>query len=269
VGEAYRQKGLAFQERDPGFGNAADADELQPMATLEHVKLIVVRYGPESSRPSSGRRRAFHGRFYDVWAREGDPQILAHRRFGTSVSAAAPATCDELSPLAAQAREAGARLAFAPRPEAVAMVTGTRPHPANWPVSPGSPEDLVQIGPGKVSGPVTTEAGRFDVWLRGSVERAVHIRVDGREVGVARSAISPRRSPIHVGTVTLEGGEHTVDVVVGGGSLAPGDGGIDRLVGPVALTPAGDPTNVPVQTVPADQWRSLCGRSLDWAEVVG
>jgi hypothetical protein len=147
-------------------------------------------------------------------------------------------------------------------------VPGTRPHPEGWKLLTGSPEGLIQIGPGTVGGPVSLESGRYDVWMRGSVERAVTIRVDGRDAGRIFDALSPRRSPMHAGTVTLDGGTHDVELVVGGGSLAPGDGGINRVVGPVLFTPAGDPTNVPVQTIAVDRWRSLCGRSLDWAEVL-
>jgi hypothetical protein len=79
--------------------------------------------------------------------------------------------------------------------------------------------------------------------------------------------MNPRLSATKLGSVELEGGRHTVSVALGGGDLEPGNGGFNRLLGPVYLVPAGDDVP-PVRTIPASQWRLLCGRHLDWVQAL-
>jgi hypothetical protein len=64
----------------------------------------------------------------------------------------------------------------------------------------------------------------------------------------------------------LQPGRHTVLLVRPRGNLSPGDGGRDRLIGPVVLDPAGD--SRAVRKLPNSAWRQLCGRQLDWMESV-
>ncbi len=67
--------------------------------------------------------------------------------------------------------------------------------------------------------------------------------------------------------LNLKRGRHQVTVVRTGGTLAAGNGGMNRVLGPVALT-APDPGALPVREVPASQWRSLCSRSVDWIDAI-
>jgi hypothetical protein len=50
------------------------------------------------------------------------------------------------------------------------------------------------------------------------------------------------------------------------GSLFPGDGGRNRLIGPVVLDPATDARVV--RTLPSSRYRELCGKRLDWVEAI-
>jgi len=78
--------------------------------------------------------------------------------------------------------------------------------------------------------------------------------------------LNPRGQFALAGTVSLGAGSHTIQLVRQGGSLYPGDGGRDGILGPVVLDPAGD--NRVVKRIPASGWRQLCGRRLDWIESV-
>jgi hypothetical protein len=59
-----------------------------------------------------------------------------------------------------------------------------------------------------------------------------------------------------------------VTIGVGGGGLAPGTGvEVPEQIGPVILTTSSD-TNAPLVTEAPGGVGALCGRSLDWVEVV-
>jgi hypothetical protein len=103
-------------------------------------------------------------------------------------------------------------------------------------------------------------------WLAGSFTRPVTVRVDGHEVGRLENDIKYAGLAQAVATIHLDAGEHTVEVVRGGGTLAPGNGA-GGTVGPFALTPA-SPRPEGVRYVTPDDYRSVCGRSVDWIEVV-
>lgn len=266
--EPYRRP-VGFAEGEGlQFGYSYDLDDLDP-ASVAGFNLLVLRRGPLTSRPSAGWTRIFSGEAYDVWQRDADaPEVLEHLRLGERFDAAADAPCDAVERLADRARVAGGQLAYAPRRTVRALRVSDVPRPRNWLELPGDPEVLLQIGQGRLSGSVTTEAGPNHVWLVGSVERPITVSVDGQEVGVAEHAISQRPSQIEVGSVDLGAGAHEVRADAGGGSLAPGNGGTTRSVGPVLLTPAADPGDVPVRTVAPERWPSLCGTHVDWVEVV-
>ena len=148
------------------------------------------------------------------------------------------------------------------------MVPAALPHPPAWVVDGTDPAMLQPAGPGAVSGRVRAPAaGSYDLWAEGSFGRGIDVFVDGRRVGEARDALNGRWSAEHVARLELEAGRHEVEIRRGGGNLKPGNGGRPRLIGPLALTPA-DPTGLELETVEPADWRSLCGRPLDWIAVV-
>jgi hypothetical protein len=265
VVEGYRP---AFPASEPGtgprFGFSSDVGDWTPQSLAEHFKLVAVRQGPTASRPPAGWSRAFHGRYYDVWRRDADaPAVTAQLRLGGRLDAAGTARCADVRRLARQGRQ----LAFAERPRVVAFRTTQHGTPANWVVDPGDPDVFRPVGPGRVGDDVRVRPGRYDVWLEASVGRAATVRIDGRPVGSMEDQMNPRLSATKLGSVELEGGRHTVSVELGGGDLEPGNGGFNRLLGPVYLVPAADDVP-PVRTIPASQWRLLCGRHLDWVQAL-
>jgi hypothetical protein len=109
-------------------------------------------------------------------------------------------------------------------------------------------------------------AGRYLVWVEGSFGRKLTVAVDGRTVGDVSYELNGRREYVYLGHATLGAGPHSVVVSRSRGNLKPGDGG-DNLLGPIVFVPPQD--RVPrVSVVPAGRWRTLCGRELDWVEIV-
>ena len=251
------------------FGFSSDIGDWTPQSLAEHFKLIVLRQGPAQSRPPAGWRRVFHGDHYDVWQREADaPQVLAQLRLGNRLDAGAVPPCADVRRLAGTARAAGGRLAYVERPRTVVFHPTRFGAPANWGVDPSDPEVFRQVGPGRVHGDVFTSHGRHSIWFEASAVRAARVRVDGEVVGVVEDHLNPRQSSVRLATLELDGGRHTITVEVGGGDVEPGNGGFNRLVGPVFLTPDPDPNDNPVRTLAPDRWRDLCGRRLDWIQVL-
>jgi hypothetical protein len=249
------------------FGFGADLDAL-PLSYVQGFRAIVLRRGFMSSRPPAGWERAEAGRFYDVWTHDprATPQVLRHLPLGGPRQPAAPARCRAVRALAGRARAAGADLVAAPRRPNVLMVPAARPLPGGWSVDGTDPSTVRPLGPGEVAGRVRVPvAGDYDLWAEGSFGRGIEVRVDGRPAGAVRGRLNGRWSAEHVARLRLDAGVHELRLVRGGGDLRPGNGGTARLIGPLALTPA---VAEPLETVAPSEWRSLCGRPLDWIEAV-
>lgn len=128
----------------------------------------------------------------------------------------------------------------------------------------GIPGTVTTINPGYARGRIAIrQAGTYRLWLRGSFPRATDILIDG----VMRMTVEGANTPGQwLGDVALRlgAGSHAVEVRVPGGAPKPGDGAA-VTIGPVALV-ADEPRRL--QTLPVARWRSLCGRKLDWIELV-
>jgi hypothetical protein len=91
----------------------------------------------------------------------------------------------------------------------------------------------------------------------------VTIEIDGRKVGQAQG-VNTVNQWLDAGWVYLHAGTHRFTVIRPGGGLAPGDGGVSWL-GPGAILERGPER---LERLPVSSWRSLCGRTLDWVELV-
>ncbi|MGI8876875.1 MAG: hypothetical protein ACR2KP_21630, partial [Egibacteraceae bacterium] len=103
-----------------------------------------------------------------------------------------------------------------------------------------------------------------------SVSRAITVEVDGRRVGRVDDHLNNPGAFLPVGEVALAPGEHDVRIAMGGGGLAPGDAGYGlglRHIGPLVFSPPGNAARE-VQTIAMEDRKELCGRRLDWVEVV-
>ena len=122
-------------------------------------------------------------------------------------------------------------------------------------------------GPGAVAGTLgVPRTGSYEVWLAGSVGRRLGVSFDGREVGSVEDELSRPPGWLLLGTTDLRRGPHRVRIVRGGGNLEPGNGDGPRFVGPVVVRPASGAARL--RSVAPGSWRSLCGRSLSWVELV-
>ena len=121
---------------------------------------------------------------------------------------------------------------------------------------------LVQtVGPGVVRGRVAlTEAGRYELWLRGSFGREVEVRIDGRHAGAASDELAQPANWLELGSLELDAGPHRVELVRSGGDLSPGNGDGPRSLGSLVLRRR-EPQAAEL-SVPPSQWRTLCGRRL-------
>ena len=113
-------------------------------------------------------------------------------------------------------------------------------------------------------------AGTWELWLKGEVTRAIDVAIDGRELGSVGGQLDGNSlvtNPLTPVRATLAAGRHTLTITRPGANLAPGDGGAATLAA-IFLVPAG-PTGEPVlRSVPVARWRMLCGRPLQWVEIV-
>ena len=102
--------------------------------------------------------------------------------------------------------------------------------------------------------------------MGGSFTRKVRVLVDGREVGALANDIKYSGLAQAVGRVRLSEGRHDLTIERGGGGLEPGNGA-GGAIGPLALTAADGPGRTVRQFDP-DDYREICGRPVDWVEVV-
>ena len=247
----------------PLFGVTTDTDRLT-QRYMTYYRTIVLRRGSYGSRPPSNYERRFKGKFYDVWERRDDRELRARMPLGLGRQPVAEPDCAELKRFAAGADT----LAYVERPPNAAYRPADGEHSPNWFVDPADAPVLRTVGRGRAAGPMDeVPAGRYDLWVEGSFGRTLTIRFDGREVARVGDHLNARQVDLYAATLDLPAGAPQVEVTDEGGSLAPGNGGNNRLLGHVTLTPP-DPTGLPVREIPASDYRTLCGRSLDWVESV-
>lgn len=109
-------------------------------------------------------------------------------------------------------------------------------------------------------------AGRYEAWLKGSFSRPVQVSIDGRRIGSDSYELGSPGQTVPVGSLDLGAGSHQVSIAVPADNLAPGVALVNQTIGPLMLAPTSD--TEPVGEVDPAHARSLCGRRLDWIEIV-
>jgi hypothetical protein len=200
-----------------------------------------------------------------VWQRPElvTPPIISHLPLGDEI---APGAVPDCSSVEALARQPGvATLVGAPVQNPVVASVAVSRHPAAWTTGVSY---LSLSTPGTADIPVTVpRAGRYSVWLGGSVHAPTTISVDGRRVGTAVHEVQEAAQYINFGNIQLSAGAHVVELTRSRGLLSPGSGGPPDVVGPLALRL--DVPNGALLYVSATTPRHLCGRTLDWVEALG
>jgi hypothetical protein len=301
-GLSQPESGLPFRpgafddpQRRPSEKVPIDPDWLS-FSFLTATPALVLRHSPTVSRPPSSFRRTFDGRYYEVWqplpGTKG--QVREHLPLGSDLfHPSAVPRCGQVRSVARRARAVGGRLAYVERPPlpvvlptalvklkprptdartpgVARIVKVTNAAPKGWFEYAAYPGGLVTTGQGSLDAIVAIPQGGYRLWLEGSFGRRVSVRIDGREVGGVTWEAGNGGQYRPIGSVHLGPGRHRLQIFRGGGGLHPADGGSDgslRHVGPLVFSSPENEERT-VRTVAPARARMLCGRRLDWIEVV-
>ncbi len=250
-----RRDGQLFPER-----SVAEIDEVA-VADLWVYRTIVRRRSPTASRPPTGFDLVHAGRSWEAWQRRPDaPPPVARLPLGAPGDSTAVPACDAVQALSLASGADG--LVAVRRDPGVAVPIDPASAPPAWSTTGG----LSAAGDGRVSTTVDVPAaGRYQVWVGGSVLGRLEVSVDRRSVGVAVHELAHAGQWLRFRTVELDEGPHEVsldysDLLRSGASFPR------PPLGPIALTP-GRPDEVVWVSTP--NFRDLCdGRSYDWIEAV-
>ena len=237
-------------------------------AYVQSFRLLVLGRSPRTSRPPADYRLAYRGRYYDVWERTATPVVLSHIPLGGGLYPDAVPSCPLVLRTAAQAAREHARLAYVDREPVPALVPTKVSYPPNWGVVTGDPYELIpRAQPGAVAGVIDIpRAGTYQLWLEGSLSQRFRVLIDGREVASISYQLGPQGQFVPIGQVALSAGRHRAEIVRPPVNGLPGQDSTGMYLGPLMLVPGGDPPTV-AQLAPS-QAHALCGRSLDWLEIV-
>jgi hypothetical protein len=242
-----------------------DPDQLA-LSSIEGFRLLVLGRSPSASRPPANFQLAFRGRYYDVWQQRSTPTVLEHLPLSSGLYPVSVPDCRLVMAAASRATRMNARLAYVARARQLVLVPALAAHPPTWLQEPGNPVLIMGPGPGIITGTIPVDQpGRYDVWLEGSFTQRLRVSIDGRRVGSIANEIGPPGQFARVGEVTLGRGNSPVVIEHRGATLGPGDATLE-LLGPLMLLPAGRPPAV--SEITPERARSLCGRLLDWIEIV-
>jgi hypothetical protein len=267
---------------------AADLDSF-PLSTLEPYRSIVTPRSPVESRPPSIYKLVWQGSYYQLWQRPAQPstRILEHVPFGESntlpycgdaqngpsqplcsVDPVATPACTEIQGLARQATRKHAELLAYQRPEPIVARGDQTLWPAAW-IHDAAEHTLTPTAPGTaVSHIEVADAQSYELWLGGSFSRGFDVSVDGRHVGAVKDELSNINGYVHVANVFLTPGVHTFAFTYPHANLTPGSAENELTsLSEIALEPRQSPSSELISVEPRQAAR-LCGRELDWIEIV-
>jgi hypothetical protein len=254
----------ALLQTSKGHGHTVDLELAKP-AALARYPLVVTRVSPMAFRPPAAYRLLWRGTYYQVWGRihGAQPAIVA-----MGLHSSHPVGCRLMGRLAGIARAHHAQLVADSHPQAIQLGLHRLHHSAGW--YPHTVE-FVMDGEGRLwSNFSVPRAGVYQLWLQGEAMPALQVKIDGRQVASVGGQVSGNGDspdPLTPIRVSLRAGQHTLSIVRGGFSLAPGAGS-EAYLQAIYFTPAGFEGQQHLQTVSPARWRSLCGARLDWIEVV-
>lgn len=246
-------------------GEGADTDELQLDGLLVY-RTLVLRRSPEQSRPPSPYQLIERGEFYDVWQRDpaASTSGLRHLPLGSGVEPTATPDCADVRRFAEAAGPAGS-VAYVSRPPNVVFLLSEFEHPPDW-TDPSS-DKLLPDSEGTAALRIQLPAaGRWQVWLGGSVPGEVDLLVDGQKVGSTRQRLNYGYY-MDLGQLDLTSSSHLVELRFHGSDLHPGSANPAAPVGPLVFSSAEAADEI-VEYLPSSRAEDLCGRRLDWIEAL-
>ncbi len=273
---------------------AADLDSFD-LSTLTPYRSIVTPSAPTESRPSSLYHLVWSGRHYQLWQRpaRATETVLSHVPFGDStripycgsvqppaggtpapprqlcsIQPAATAPCRQVRTVAEYAASHHAVLVAAERPQNIYARGDQLTRPPRWGVTPAG-GSISPLYPGTASLRINVaRAQHYALWLGGSFGRGFEVGVDGRPLGRVVNEQSMIDGYAPVADFVLGTGIHRFTLTYPKVGLGPGTG--DQLLTTLtAVVFAPVPQGLgQLTTVSPKQASSLCGKSLDWIEVV-
>ncbi|MFL5824245.1 MAG: hypothetical protein ACJ764_12490 [Solirubrobacteraceae bacterium] len=266
----------------------ADLDSF-PLTTLLPYRSIVVRNSPVDSRPPSLYRLVYHGTYYDLYERPAlaDQHVVVHVPLGDQnvypycgaaengptmpqcpVAPAAMPPCSQIQSLAGLARTRGGSLVAYQRPLPVVVHGDDVLWPGRW-FHDNSGHSLTANTPGTAVAHIALPTSQvYKLWLGGIFTRGFDVAVDGGHLGRIANQIFDIDGYAPVARLPLRAGVHTVTITYPGAGPGPGSGDNNYTsLNHIAFEPLQSPATQLLRVTP-DQARALCGRALDWIDVV-
>jgi hypothetical protein len=265
----------------------ADLDSF-PLSTLEAYRSIVTRRSPVESRPPSNYQLVYQGSYYDLWQRPSHPSmsILAQIPYGESnalpycgaaengpykpecsVNPVATPPCVQIQGLARLASRRHAELVAYQRPAPIVARGDQTLWPSPWLHDPEA-HTLTPTIPGQaISHIAVASSQRYELWLGGSFARGFEVSIDGRSVGSVSDELSAFGGYVYIADPFLTAGIHTFALTYPPANLAPGSGD-DSFTSLSAIALEQNRPRGKLITLTAQHAARLCGRPLDWIEIV-
>jgi hypothetical protein len=177
-------------------------------------------------------------------------------------------SCPQILGFGRQALRENAHLVAYTRPAPIVVRADQSLWPAAWVRSPAE-QTITATTPATLVAHIAVASPQsYELWLGGSFARGFVVRVDGERVGAVKDQLSGLNGYIHIGNLFLAPGVHTFAITYPHANLTPGSGasGFDVLSA-IALQPREHPASELIE-VPGTQASTLCGRPLDWIEIV-
>jgi hypothetical protein len=268
-------------------GSWADLDSF-PLSTLEPYRSIVTRRSPAESRPPSIYQLVWQGRYYQLWQRPVQPptRIIEHVPLGESttlpycgasqnegsrpvcsVDPVATPPCTQIRGLARQALKQHAQLVAYQRPAPITVRGDDVLWPGAW-QHDSEGHTLTPTAPGQAVGHIAVASGQsYELWLYGSFDRGFDVSIDARHVGRIKDELSSFSGYFHLADVFLAAGVHTFTFTYPHADLTPGsaDNEFTSLTA-ITLQPQSPPGEL--TSASPEHAAQLCGRPLDWIELV-
>jgi hypothetical protein len=186
-----------------------------------------------------------------------------------SIEPAALAPCKLVKQLAARAQSVNGSLVAFQRPLPIVLRGDDLQWPAAWYHDPVG-HSLTPQTPGTAVAHIRVAVTQdYEFWLGGSFTRGFEVSVDGHSIGQAKDEIFDIDGYVPMARLHLSAGVHTVDITYPPADIwTPGTGNnVYTTLQQVALQPLDSPATRMLTVSPA-QATELCGRPLDWIDVV-
>jgi hypothetical protein len=286
----YREPSLPLRNGSILTKDGAANLDAFPLSTLLPYRSIVVRRSPVESRPPSIYHLVWQGRYYELWQRAEEPAqtILEHVPYGDSntlvycgqaqrgeaepLCAIQPVTvnpsCPQIRGFGRQALREKAHLVAYQRPAPIVVRADQSLWPASWVHSPAE-QTLTATKPATLVAHIAVASPQsYELWLGGSFARGFVVSADGERVGAVKDQLSSLDGYVHIGDLFLAPGVHTFAITYPHADLTPGSGADGyTTLSAIALQPRERPASELIE-VPGNQASALCGRPLDWIELV-